>query len=338
MRLAARLGAVVAGLVVIGVGAAWLDRATLGPFPLAGEVVVEIPRGATARDVARLLEKHGVIRAAPAFRLLALLSGRSRDLKAGEYRFDGTVTPGEALARIARGDTLLHEVVLREGMTRAATLAALRSSALEIEGDLEAAARQVSLIADLDGQATDLEGYLFPDTYHFPRRVEALVVVRAMVDRFRAVAASLQEEIGPAGHGVRPWVTLASLVESETGREEERARIAGVFAHRLRRGMPLQCDPTVAYALAASGKPAPERLAPWLDFDHPYNTYRRRGLPPGPIVNPGEASLRAALRPPVTDELYFVADGQGGHVVSRTLAQHNLAIQRQRASSPGGAR
>jgi UPF0755 protein len=299
---------------------------------------VDIPPGAGVGSAARILTDAGVLRSSLAFRALALATGSSRRLQAGEYRFQGSLTPREVLQRLVAGDVLLHPVTLPEGLTLRETIELLTGSDLDVKGDLAAAARRSELIRDLDPLAADLEGYLFPDTYHFPRGVIAEVVIQRLVDRFRAVAADLQEESGQPRDGMRGWVTLASLVEKETSRAPERARIAGVFVNRLRIGMPLQCDPTVIYALHRAGIEMDGPLARYLDVDEPYNTYRHPGLPPGPIANPGRLALAAALRPDETDELYFVADGLGGHRFSRSLEEHNRAVREWQRQAKGATR
>ncbi|MFQ5720734.1 MAG: endolytic transglycosylase MltG, partial [Acidobacteriota bacterium] len=238
--------------------------------------------------------------------------------------------------RLVSGDVVLHEVTVPEGLTLIRTVALLEAAGLEIQGSLEQETRRVGRIAAFDPQATDLEGYLFPDTYTFSRRVTARAVVDRLVARFREVADSLQAELGPPDRTVRAWVTLASLVERETGRDDERERVASVFLNRLDRNMLLQCDPTVLYALERAGEPHGESLADRLAFDDPYNTYLHAGLPPGPIASPGEAALRASLHPARHDELYFVADGDGGHRFSRTLREHNRAVRDLRRRTMAG--
>jgi UPF0755 protein len=201
--------------------------------------------------------------------------------------------------------------------------------------DFLAAARSPALVANLAPGAPSLEGFLFPATYQFPRHQPGEKIAEVMVRRFReAWAQSVRAHAADGGGAKRLGplgvVTLASLVEKETGVPEERALVASVFANRLHAGMPLDCDPTVIYALILAGRYNGRLLLPDLRVDSPYNTYRRRGLPPGPIANPGEASLRAALDPAPEKWLYFVATGDGGHVFSRTLAEHNRNVARYR--------
>ncbi|MFQ5670233.1 MAG: endolytic transglycosylase MltG [Acidobacteriota bacterium] len=325
-----------AGLVLlVGIGGAGLAGYRLmGPQVVdSGGIVVQIPPGSGAGEMARLLHARGVIRSSVALRLVAWLSGRSRHLQAGEYLFQGTVTVGDVLDRLESGDVLLHTVTIPEGLTLPETVSRLARAGLDIEGELALEVKDILRLKDLDPEAPDLEGYLFPDTYQFPLGVSAKKIVDRMVDRFREVKRELQAEGGkvPEGvEGVRRWVTLASLVEKEARESEERWRVASVFINRLQLGMPLQCDPTVIYALRRAGKDLEAPLSKMLSFDDPYNTYRYPGLPPGPIANPGRSALRAALHPAATQDLYFVADGRGHHRFSRSLEEHNRAVRQLR--------
>jgi UPF0755 protein len=193
------------------------------------------------------------------------------------------------------------------------------------------AAKDVSLIRAVDPAATDLEGYLFPETYSLSRHTDASTIVRLMVGRFLHVwGPDLRAAAEARGLSVRQAVTLASIVEKETARSDERPLIAAVYTTRLRIGMPLQCDPTVIYALQEAGQYKGTLSGADLHFQSPYNTYAHPGLPPGPIGNPGEASLRAALQPAQTDYLYFVANTQGGHFFAATLSEHNRNVTKYR--------
>ena len=200
-----------------------------------------------------------------------------------------------------------------------------------------AATRDVSLVADLDPGARSLEGFLFPDTYTLGRRAGASATVAAMVDRFLAAFDdTLRAEAVAAGFTPREVVTLASIVEKETAVGSERPMVAAVYRNRLRIGMPLQCDPTVIYAMMLAGRWHGNISRRDLEMDSPYNTYRYRGLPPGPIASPGRASLEAVLRPADVPYLYFVSRNDGTHVFSSTLAEHNRAVnqwQRRRGAN-----
>jgi UPF0755 protein len=191
------------------------------------------------------------------------------------------------------------------------------------------AASDASAIADLDDRARTLEGYLFPDTYRLPRKASARELVKAMVDRFRRIAGENPAARAAArGFTVREWVTLAAIVEKETGRDDERRLVAAVYSNRVRIGMGLQCDPTVIYALKLAGRWTGNLTRENLQIDSPYNTYRYAGLPPGPIASPGKASLDAALDPADVPYLYFVSRNDGSHAFASTLAEHNENVHR----------
>jgi UPF0755 protein len=317
--------AFVAGIAWLGVLLALPYRA----FPSEG-IDVEIPAGATVRSVARTLEQKGVVRSAIAFEILCRLRGIHP--QAGEYRFHEAASSVAVLHRLAAGDVVYHVVLVPEGSTMFQIADRMADAGLATREEFLAAARDASLVHDLAPEAANLEGFLFPARYEFPRSVTAQEIVRAMVRRFRQVWHSLREaeDANPHRLSTLELVTLASLVERETGAENERGLIAGVFYNRLQKGFPLQCDPTVIYALELAGKYRGQLLLRDLRFDSPYNTYRHRGLPPGPIANPGEAALRAALFPPETDYFYFVSDAQGGHFFSKTLRDHNANVARYR--------
>jgi UPF0755 protein len=287
--------------------------------------VVTVPPGADAALVGGLLERHGIVRSALAFRLWARWQGLEGRIQAGEYRFSPAEAIPGILRRLAAGDVLLHRVTLPEGLSAAEVARRLEQrGVVDAEAFLEEVARaDRHWIPEMEGNRTgSVEGYLFPDTYHFPRGFGADRAVAAMVARFREATAELWALPRPLGLSPYEVVVLASLVEREARRDSERARIAGVLYNRLRRGMPLQVDATVLYAL---GRHKDRVLYRDLEVDSPYNTYRRTGLPPGPIANPGLASLRAALRPEAHDYLYYVARPDGTHVFSRTLAEHERA-------------
>ncbi len=300
-----------------------------GRFPAAG-ILVEIPPGTSVRAVAKTLQARGVIRSAVAFELLCRLRGARP--QAGEYRFERPASSFAVLHKLVVGEVAYHTVLVPEGSTMFQVAERMAQAGLVPREEFLQAARDPALIRDLAPKARNLEGFLFPAQYEFPRSVTAQEIVAAMVRRFRQVWDSLAEQPGGNPHGLTPLelVTLASLVERETGVADERGLIAGVFYNRLRKRYPLQCDPTVIYALELAGRYRGELLLRDLRFDSPYNTYRYRGLPPGPIANPGEAALRAALFPPETDYFYFVANGEGGHFFSKTLREHNTNVARYR--------
>ena len=293
-------------------------------------VFVDIPHGASQRTIARLLAGNGVVRSSAAFEVLCRWK-RRHTLEAGEYFFDRPVTAFDVYYAIANGRVYVKQFVVPEGLTMFDIADQAAREGFLSRQEFLAAARDPSLIRDIAPGAPTLEGFLFPATYEFPRRVKGADMTAAMVKRFRQVWLALPSANSLAGRrNAQQVVTLASLVERETPRAEERSHIAGVFENRLRLRMPLQCDPTVAYALTIAGMYSGKLDGGDLHFESPYNTYQNRGLPPGPIANPGEASLRAALDPSPTEDLYFVANREGGHFFSPTLKEHNRNVAHYR--------
>jgi UPF0755 protein len=287
------------------------------------ETYVEIPRGTSSWQVGERLAAAGVLRH-PLLYQLAHLIRPGRGAKAGEYRFTRPATPAEVFARLAAGDVYLIEIRVPEGSTRFDIAAQVQQSGLASAEEFLAATRSTELIRDLAPGAPSLEGFLFPATYRLRRRTPPKEICRAMVERFRREWI----ELHPRGNSAMTLVTLASIVEKEAVLDSERARIAGVYAARLRKGMKLDCDPTVIYAAQLDRQWTGVIRRADLDSDNRYNTYRYAGLPPGPIASPGRASLVAALRPVETDDLYFVAapGGGGAHVFSKDFAAHEQAV------------
>jgi UPF0755 protein len=321
-------------IAALGGGASWLDSQLSRPYRghRPEKVFVDIPHGTSRWGVAQILRSNDVIRSPLAFALFSDWHFR-RSLQAGEYYFDHPVNSREVFWKIAHGQIFVHTVTVPEGWTMFDIADELDREGVCSRSDFLTAAHDTTLIADLAPQAYSLEGFLFPSTYEFTRRATCEQVVKRMVQNFRAVWETLKPAGAPENPGsltTLELVTLASLVERETPNAEERPLVAGVFYNRLRHGTPLQCDPTVQYAMELAGRLEKNVHAVDLRTNSPYNTYEHRGLPPGPIANPGEASLRAALAPATTDYLYFVANDQGGHFFSATLAEHNRNVAKLR--------
>ncbi len=294
-------------------------------------VVVDLPRDLGATEIVDRLASAGVVRHPGLVKGWLLVSGEDRGLRAGEYAFVGESTPLEVLDRLRRGDVLLHRVTVPEGLTLEEVAARMEAAGFGPVRSLLEAFRDGTPVREIDPNAPDLEGYLFPETYAFARGTPPRAVTRAMVQRFRqTVGPGFVARAAEVGLSPRQAVTLASLVEEETAVPDERPRIARVFHNRLRRGIPLQCDPTVLYALRRAGRPVARLLRSDLQFPSPWNTYRNRGLPPGPISSPGRASIEAVLRPADGDDLYFVASPSGGHHFSRDLPGHLRAVREWR--------
>jgi len=292
----------------------------------ADEVFVDIPRGASTGGIARMLASAGVVRSRWDI-LAARLLAPGRVLQAGEYRFHQAASPLEVYNRIARGDVFYYELIVPEGRNMFDIGAAVEKLGLFKAGEFVAAARNPASIRDLDPAAPTLEGYLFPNTYRLSRHTTPAGLCRLMTAKFRDV----WQELG-APAGVHHTVTLASLVEKESKLDGERPEIAAVFLNRLRIGMKLDCDPTTIYAALLEDRYRGTIYRSDLDRDDPYNTYRYAGLPPGPIANPGLASLNAALHPAASEALYFVLrpDGSGAHQFSNNIAAHEVAIGKYR--------
>jgi UPF0755 protein len=311
-------------LFVVLLVTAFLAYGLLLPATPSKESVLLRP-GSSARTIANELRNAGVIRSRYAF--LALHYFRVRPLKAGEYLFDHPANAFEVYDRLARGDIATHTVVVPEGYNIWDVAAVFEASGLASRADfLDAARKDHTMISDLDPAAQSLEGYLFPDTYHFTRTQSLTDMLTVMTKHFRqeAKAIGLESDF----HKV---VTMASIVEKETGAPEERPLVAGVYYNRLEKGMLLGADPTVVYAALLANRYNGVIHQSDLDSTSPYNTYRVPGLPPGPIANPGRASLIAALHPQQTDFLYFVSDRNGHHRFARTGAEHdkNVALYRR---------
>ncbi|MGA7156006.1 MAG: endolytic transglycosylase MltG [Acidobacteriaceae bacterium] len=303
------------------------------PYGPSTETFVEITPGTGTTGIARELQKDGVVRSALAFDALVIwrtLSGRSGSLKAGEYRFDHPVKMAEVYDRIRKGDVYTVSLVIPEGYNIFDIANAVAAAGLDTRADfLKAEQKDTELITEWvpQGSAMSLEGYLFPDTYKFSRHAGALLMLTTMVKQFRVEA----ERLGMTPGQVPRVVTLASLVEKEVRLDNERPEVASVFENRLAAGMPLQTDPAVIYASQLRGTWTGVIHQSELKSDSTYNTYTHTGLPPGPICNPGVASLKAALHPAQTNYLYFVAEAGGQTKFATTLEQHNANVAEYRS-------
>jgi UPF0755 protein len=314
-------------LVLLVLAGAFLMYRAVSPYQgYSGEVFVDIPHGTGARGIADLLAQAGVVRTSWDF-LLARSLERGRVLQAGEYKFDRKASAIEVFDRVARGDVFYYELVVPEGKNIFDIAAIAAQLGIFTADQFLAVARDPSLIRDLDPQAPSLEGYLFPNTYKVSRHTTAERLCRTMTGKFRDVWHGLN-----AKTPVHEAVTLASLVEKEGKMADERPQIAAVFANRLRIGMKLDCDPTTIYAALLANRYRGVIHRSDLDSRDPYNTYQHAGLPPGPIANPGLASLKAALDPAATDAIYFVLrpDGSGHHEFTNNIAAHNAATAKYR--------
>ena len=313
------------------------------PTQPSKEVFVEIAPGSSSAQIAAQLESAGVVKSRYGFDLVRLW--KRGVLQAGEYRFDQAADVPDVYSRIARGDVFTLAVTVPEGATRFDVADRMQKAGLSTREEILAAtSKNVALIADLDPKAKSLEGYLFPDTYHFPRKATPLQIVTAMTRRFRLEAQKIgiQASIrhNDPQRTMHEVVTLASLTERETAQAGERPLVASVLTNRLHKNMPLMTDSAVIYGLLIDNRWRGTIYQSDLQRDTPYNTYRHAGLPPGPIANPGLAALEAALHPATTDYLYFVANGadpQGRSSFATTLEEHNknVALYRQAVKQAG---
>ena len=293
------------------------------------ELYVQVPSGAGTSEIGRALVDAGIVKDQLSFRAALYWTGASRTLKAGEYRFDRPMSAVAAVEKMARGDVYARRITFPEGHTIREMAQIYEMQGFGRARDFVDAARDVSLIADLDPKAPDLEGYLYPETYALPRGSKPSVLIQMMVARFKAVFdGELRRLTEARDMSVREAVTLASLVEKETAKPDERPMVAAVYRNRLKIGMGMQADPTVVYALQKAGRYDGNIRHDDLQIDSPYNTYRYSGLPPGPIASPGKPSLEAAVTPADVPYLYFVSRNDGSHVFSTTLDEHNRNVQR----------
>jgi len=316
------LGTLLVILLLLAGFAFWLVRSPYGPHT---ETFVDIAPHTGSESIGAMLEQKGVIRSRHGFELLRAVSTLrgGRSLKAGEYKFDHPVPMTEVYDKIARGEVYTVSLTIPEGYNIFDIAQAVENAGLGKRDEfVEAARKHTELIAEWtagsERQPESLEGYLFPDTYHFAHHTSAEQMLAAMVRRFRQVAMQL----GISGDVPR-LVTMASLVEKEVSQGNERPLVAGVFANRLAKGMPLATDPTVIYAALLEDHWRGTIYASDLKSESPYNTYVHAGLPPGPICNPGVAALKAAMSPAKTDYLYFVSDAAGHSRFASNLKEHN---------------
>jgi len=290
-------------------------------------IIFEIQPGMTLKQVAQELSRLGLIRSPSAFQAIAYIQDKQKQVMVGEFSLSPSMPPSKILLRITSGKTLLHPVTIPEGYRITEIARLLHSEGL---ADQEVFIRQTqdeNLIRSLGISADNLEGYLFPETYHFSKFTPEKKIIQKMVDTFREQVLKPQLLMS-AKKSSLAWyeiITLASLIEKETGLDSERKIISSVFHNRLRKNMRLQTDPTVIYAMEKFDGNIRKRD---LKIDSPYNTYRHKGLPPGPIANPGLKSIVAAISPIESDHLYFVSRQDGSHHFSSTLIEHNRAVQK----------
>lgn len=327
-------------VALLAIGGFWINSEVKKPLAhKATEKVITIPPKSGTNAILAKLQQEGVIRSASATSWWLRTFGRGKVLKTGDYQFDSPITPLQVIDKLVRAEVATRKVTIPEGYNQweiaeklAAPLSGMKEPAPASKDEILALFKNTRLIADLDPKATDLEGYLFPDTYEYTTTTTRAQIVEAMVKRFRKVyTPELMSQAHAMGMNTRQIITMASLIEKEAKVDKDRELISQVYHKRLKMGMNLACDPTVIYASILAGK------YKWngtiyrsdLDRDSPYNTYKRPGMPPGPIASPGKRALEAALNPAQTDYLFFVVDGvkrDGSHVFSTSGADHERAV------------
>lgn len=283
-----------------------------------------VPKGAGFAQIAQDLERQQIIRSALHFRIVGRLRGLDRRMQPGDYRLTNAMKPGEILEKMASGVTDARKFPVPEGYSMFQVAELAEKQGLFTRDSFLQVCRDKQLLAELGINAQSVEGYLFPGTYLVGFQMDARGLVAEMVREFRHRTAGLEQQIASSGMSLHQVVTLASMVEKEAVVPEEKPLIASVFRNRIKLGMPLQSDPTAIYGVRAFGGTVTKQD---LQRQSPYNTYRVKGLPPGPIGNPGMDAIKSVLQPARTDYLYFVARKDGTHQFSRTLQEHNQGVQ-----------
>jgi UPF0755 protein len=304
----------------------WAEGPVLSESDHPVNKIVVIPEGATFLQAAALLEREQLIRSRSRFVILGKSQDADRKIQPGEYEINGAMPPADILSKLLTGRVLLHAVTIPEGYTINQIADVFDEQGIASRGEFLRMASDKSFINSLGISAETVEGYMFPDTYRFARATPAKEVIRTMVDQLgRVVTEEWQTRAKEMNLTVHQVLTLASVIEKETGARDERPHISSVFHNRLKKRIPLQSDPTVIYGLTNFDGNLRKK-----DLSHPsrYNTYRWAGLPPGPIANPGADSIRAALYPASSKYLYFVSRNDGTHHFSATLMEHNRAVEK----------
>ena len=318
---------IIFGVFLLGAGAGFAVMNQLQPVGNSSRVVlVDIAEGASLSEVAEQLHRQNLIKSDWAFVWMGRLSGSDRNIIPGEYEFHGGMDPSNILEKIVKGEVIQYTVTIPEGFSVSQIADLLHEQRLADREKFLRLVRDPAFIQTLSLSVENLEGYLFPDTYRFARHMRPERLIETMVAKFKQTVR--EEDQGRAAEldlSLHEVMTLASVIEKETAKPDERTLISGVFHNRLQKDIPLQSDPTVIYAVHGFDGNLRKKD---LSVDSPYNTYRVVGLPPGPIANPGRAAIHAALYPEPTEYLYFVSRNDGSHEFSTTLAEHNRAVRK----------
>jgi UPF0755 protein len=317
---------VVVGLAVFGI---WIYSELDTPYygAQSSEVFVDIPHGAYAGEIAGLLANARILKYRLPFEAYLRCTHKGRHIQAGEYRFFKAATPKQIGERLIQGDVYFSSITIPEGLTASEIIALLAKNGLGNPSEMELALLKTDWIQDLDPNARNLEGYLFPETYHFKRKIDSETVIKAMVHQFRAKLAGIVSSYPlHAGWDVSRIVILASMIEKEVKRSEEGPLVASVLINRLEKRMPLACDATIIYAMKLAGTYEGRLSKADLAMESPYNSYHHLDLTPGPICNPGANAIRAALNPARTDYYYYVSRNDGTHQFSKDFRSHLRAV------------
>lgn len=304
----------------------WAERPVVTEADKPPSKIVTIPEGSTFQQVASLLAREQLIKSRSAFLVLGKANAADRKIHPGEYEFNAAMLPHDILGKLLAGKVVLHPVTVPEGFTMGQIVELVSRQGIADPVEFLRLAKDQTFIRSLGIQTDTLEGYLFPDTYRFARATKAKEVIQTMVNNlWQVFTPDLRDRAKQLNMTVHEVLTLASVVEKEAKVGTERQLIAAVFHNRLKRRIPLQSDPTVMYGIPSFNGNLRKHD---LSSQSPYNTYRVRGLPPGPIASPGAQAIRAVLYPATTPYLYFVARNDGTHQFSATLTEHNLAVEK----------
>jgi len=331
-------------VLLLAIGGFWINSAVKKPFThKAAEKIITIPPKTSTSAILTKLQQEGIINNATAVSWWLRTFGRGKVLKTGDYQFDSPITPLQVIDKLVRADVATRKITIPEGYNQweiaeklAAPLIGMKEPAPASKDELLPLFKNTKLITDLDPKATDLEGYLFPDTYEYTTTTTRAQIIEAMVKRFRKVyTPELMSQAHTMGMNTRQIITMASLIEKEAKVDRDRELISQVYHKRLKMGMNLACDPTVIYGAILAGKYKWNGKIYQSDLDRlsPYNTYKLPGLPPGPIASPGKRAIEAAVNPSQTDYLFFVVDGvkrDGSHVFTTNGADHERAVANYR--------
>jgi len=329
LKIKSSLLPIFAGIIILiwAIAGFFYHQATVSVGKNTHSITLSIPPGATLKKISKDLKNLSLIRNASAFRLLANIRQKQTQIQIGEYELNQSMPPMDILKAITSGKTVLHPITIPEGY-RISEIADLLTETISTNKEIFIKeSRNKELLNKLDITSDSLEGYLFPETYHFSKHTTEKKIIQTMLNTFqqRMKTRKILNQIQSSNMSLHEIITLASLIEKETGMNGERKHISSVFHNRLKKKMRLQTDPTVIYAIENfDGNIRKKDLA----IDSPYNTYRYKGLPPGPIASPGMKSIVAALNPIKTNHLYFVSKKDGSHQFSSNLKEHNRAVQK----------